>query len=219
MADHTIKMFLKFGQKEHIKELFESGTIYMNSIQYFRKIEDGELRGDVYEGVSRIKNLPPGQFFIPELNHLGNYLSLHLRQSYETVLGNIFSLYCISSHGCANPKDFKIDTKINRFGSHCLFIKDNTKFISLLENKLQELKMKYRLGFVEYYDKEQVNRDINLFEKPLEFEYQKEFRIYIERFSDKPFAFSIGSLSDIAEMHESIGVIETMKLQPLNEIF
>ena len=50
----TIVMFLKFGNEKNLMDLYKNGTIYMNSIQYFRKIEDDELRGASYEGVSEI---------------------------------------------------------------------------------------------------------------------------------------------------------------------
>ena len=112
MANHTIQMFLKFGQKEHITDLYRNGTIFMNAIQYFRKMEDDELRGDPYEGISKIKNYPSGQFEISSINFKGNYLALQIREAYDTVVGNIFSLYCVSSHGWENPNDFKIDEKI-----------------------------------------------------------------------------------------------------------
>ena len=207
----SIKMFIKFGQEEHIKELYYNGTIFMNSIQSFRTIEDGELRGDKYEGVSRIKNYPPGQFEIPKLGYKGNYLALQIRESYETILGNIFSLYCVSSHGWENPNDFRIDERIKQFGTHCLMIKDCPKFLSLIENKLKKLKVVYKHGFVEYYNKEKVDREITLFEKPLEFEYQKEFRFYVKRRSDQPFIFSIGSLTNIAEMYKANDLIDTLK--------
>ena len=213
MTTHTIKMFLKFGQEEHIKDLYYNGTIFMNSIQYFRKIEDGELRGDRYEGVSKIKNYPPGQFEIPSIGYKGNYLALQVRESYETVLGNIYSLYCVSSHGWDRPEDFKIDDKNKRFGSYCIVIKDNPRFLSLIENKLQELGLKYRKGFVEYYDKDKIDRKISLFEKPLEFQYQKEFRFYVEREFTTPFKFSIGGLQDFAEIHSAEGVIDTLALR------
>ena len=213
MATHSIKMFLKFGQEEHINDLYRNGTIFMNAIQYFRKMEDGELRGDCYEGVSRIKNYPPGQFEIPILNFKGNYLALQIREAYDTVVGNIFSLYCISSHGWKNPNDFKLDEKIKQFGSHCLLIKDNAKFLSLIEEKLKELKANFNHNLVSYYDKDKVDGKITLFEKPLEFEYQKEFRFYVERKSDKPFVFSIGSLTDIAEVYNSKDIVETLELR------
>ncbi len=212
---HTIKMLLKFGQEENIKDLFYNGTIYMSPIQQFRKIEDGELRGDKYEGVSRINNYLPGQLEIPSIGYKGNYHTFHMLESYENVLGNIYSLYCVSSHGWKNPLDFKIDEKIKRFGSHCLVIKDNQKFLSLIEAKLQELNVKFRHGFIEYYDKNTVNKKINLFEKPMNFEYQKEFRFYVKRDSIEPFVFNIGSLANIAELYPSELIVDELTLQPL----
>lgn len=205
-------MFLKFGQEEHIKDLYENGTIYMNAIQFFRGIEDNELRGDKYEGISKINNYPAGQIEIKSLNYKGKYLALQIRESYDTVLGNIFSLYCISSHGWKRPTDFKIDQKIKNFGSHCLVIKDNTKFLSLIEQKLKEMKIEYSHNLISYYDKDKVDREITLFEKPLEFEYQKEFRFYVKRKSDKPFYFSIGSLKEIAQIYKSNEVVDTLEL-------
>jgi hypothetical protein len=185
----------------------------MSPIQRFREIEDGQLRGDLYEGVSKIHNYLPGQFEIPSIGYRGNHLGVHVRESYENVLGNIYSLYCISSHGWDNPRDFKIDQRVKRFGSHCLVVKDNVRFLSLIEDELKNLNVKFSHSFVDYYDKQLVNRKINLFEKPLEFEYQKEFRIYINRLSMDPFTFRIGSLVDIAEMYQSDLIVDELKLQ------
>jgi hypothetical protein len=209
---HTIKMFLKFGQEKDIVDLYRNGTIYMNAIQKFRELEDEELRGDSYEGASKIVNYPPGQFEIPSLGYKGNHLGIHLKEAYNNVLGNIYSLYCISSHGWENPNDFKIDDRIKSFGSHCLMIKDNKKFLSLIEDALQELKAKYYHNFVEYYNKKVINRQISLFEKPLEFEYQKEFRIYVERDSTEPFIVKIGSLVNISELYQIDTIVDKLKL-------
>lgn len=213
----TIKMFLKFGNEQNINDLFHNGTIYMNSIQRFREIEDNNLRGDKYEGVASIKNYPPGQFEIPSIGHKGNYISIHLLENYQEVLGNIYSLYCISSKGWTNPLDFKIDEKVKEFGSHCLMVKDNKRFLQMIEKGLKKMKVKYHHGFVNYYDKDNVNRKINLFEKPMEFDYQKEFRFYVERESTEPFVFKIGSLKNIAEIQPTNIIVDELKLLPTNK--
>ena len=205
-------MFLKFGQKKDIEDLYYNGTIYMSPIQSFREIEDNQLRGDLYEGISSITNYPSGQFEIPSINYKGNYIAIHLKKSYPTVLGNIYSLYCVSSHGWSNPLDFKIDQRVKNFGSHCLMVKDNQKFMGLIEAKLIQLNIKFHHGFVEYYDKKAVTKEISLFEKPLEFEYQKEFRFYVERDSTEPFSFQIGSLAGIAEIYPSKIVVDELAL-------
>jgi hypothetical protein len=209
-------MFLKFGNEQHINDLFHNGTIYMNSIQRFREIEDNKVRGDKYEGIKSIRNLPSGEFEIPSVGYVGNYISMHIREAWPEIFGNIYSLYCISSHGWPNPLDFYIDQKMNEFGSHCLMIKDNKKFFQLIEKNLQKQKLKYHHGFVDYYDVNSANRKIHLFEKPLNFEYQKEFRFYVERESTEPFILKIGSLEKIAEIYESNTIINELKLTPFN---
>lgn len=68
----------------------------MNSREFFRRIEDKELRGDSYEGVNEIKNYGPGSFFIPSINHTVNYQAIHLPIAFKEVWGNIYCLFCLS---------------------------------------------------------------------------------------------------------------------------
>ena len=198
--EHTIKLFLKLGSEENILDLFENGTIYMNTIEYFRKVEDEELRGDKYEGVSKVINSLPGTFKIPGIDREFNYVKVHLKESYKEVLGNIYSLYAISSKGFPNPLDFKFDERNLRFGTHGVMIKDLPLFFNKIENELKKNSLKFSHGFVDYYDKEEVSKEITLFEKPLEFEHQKEFRFYLENDKIKPIKIQIGSMKDYAEI-------------------
>lgn len=204
---HTIKLFLKFGSHKDIIDLYDNGTIYMNPIQLFREVEDKELRGDPYEGASKIKNYPPGQFTIESTGYTGNYLNLHIKESFEKILGNIYSLYCISSQGFPNPLEFKFDNRVKNFGKHCLMIKDNAKFLSLMENKLGSFGFKFKHGFIEYYNKNEINGNLHIFQKPMEFEYQKEFRFYLETDQIAPFSFQIGSLHGFAEIIETEAIM------------
>jgi len=209
---YTIKLFLKLGSEENILDLFENGTIYMNTIEYFRKVEDEELRGDKYEGVSKAINSLPGTFKIPGIDREFNYVKVHLKESYKEVLGNIYSLYAISSKGFPNPLDFKFDERNLRFGTHGVMIKDLPLFFNKIENELKKNNLKFNHGFVDYYDKEEVSREITLFEKPLEFEHQKEFRFYVENDKIKPIKIQIGSMKDYAEILKIEDILE-LKLE------
>jgi hypothetical protein len=211
--DHTIKLFLKLGSEENILDLFKNGTIYMNTIEYFRKVEDGELRGDKYEGVSRIVNSLPGTFKIKGIDREFNYIKMHLREAHNEVIGNIYSLYAMSSKGFPNPLDFEFDKRNLRFGTHCLMIKDIPYFFKKMEKELKKNNYKFHHNFVDYYDKDEVNRKITLFEKPLEFEYQKEFRFYVEDYGMKPIKIQIGSLKKCAEIFKIEDLLE-VKLIP-----
>ena len=208
-AEHILAL-LKFGNKDNLSDLLENGTIHMNSIQYFRNIEDSNLRGDAYEGVTQIINSWPGHF---DINGVPiNYLSVHVPQSYNTVYGNIYSLYCISSHGFASPKDFNIDKRVQEFGSHLLIISPG-EFLKKIKNVLDFIGLIHHNGFVDYYDRNAINSKISLFQKPNEYEYQKEFRIYVERKAITPLVFKIGSIKEFAELHpvEAIDKIELKK--------
>lgn len=208
----VIKMFLKFGKEEHIKDLLENGTIYMNSIQFFRKFEDNGLRGDIYEGISELRNLPSGEFEIKSLNYKGKYVSFQIRESYEEVLGNIYSLYAISSFNIPNPLKFKINKKNKKFGTHCLLVKNNPEFLKRIEETLKKSGLKFRHGFVEYYDKDKMNGKINLFQKPKEYKYQNEFRFYVERESTEAIKIQIGDIRDIAEIYKIEDVVDGLTL-------
>lgn len=211
---HTIKMFLKLGSLENITDLYENGTIYINTIEYFRKTEDSELRGDKYEGASEIINSLPGTFKIPEIEGEFKYEKLHYKKSFEEILGNIYSLYCISSKGFPNPLDFQIDKKNLRFGTHCLMVKDNNYFFEKIKIELKNKGYEFNHGFVDYYDKEKVNKKLTIFDKPNEFEYQKEFRFYVLNNEIEPIKIQIGSLKDYAEIIETRNLTElTLELK------
>ncbi len=201
---HTIKMFLKIGKEEHIKDLYENGTIYINTIEYFRKIEDKELRGDEYEGASEIINSLPGTFRILEVDQDFKYTKIHIKKSYEKVPGNIYSLYCISTKGFPNLLDFRIDEKNLRFGTHCLMVKDNQYFFDKIQSELKNSGFEYQHGFVDYYDKDKISyKKPTLFDKPKEFEYQKEFRFYVYNNELTPIKIQIGNLKGKAEIIEA----------------
>tara|TARA_R110002049_G_scaffold250486_2_gene424846 strand:- start:867 stop:1061 length:195 start_codon:yes stop_codon:yes gene_type:complete len=57
-----------------------------------------------------------------------------------------------------------------------------------------------------------TNGKITLFQKPLEYEHQKEFRLYVERDSIEPLILNIGSLKDIAEIYQSNELIKRLEL-------
>lgn len=206
-------MFLKFGSKANIQDMYDNGTVYLNTIEFFRKHEDNALRGDKYEGASKIINSVRGTFRIPDVDRDFRYEKVHLKQSYKTVLGNLYCLYCISSHGFPNPIDYRLDEKNLRFGTHCLIIKDGQYLLTCIEKELERKGFEFLHGFVNYYDNESVCKDLTLFDKPNEFEYQKEFRFYVHNNELGPIKLQIGSLHEKAEVYTSAEIM-TLKIEP-----
>lgn len=216
-TEHIILSFLKFGKKEHIQDLYGNGTIFLNPIQYFRKLEDNGLRGDNYEGINKIHNLPSGEFKIESLNYKGKYISMQIKESYSEVLGNLYSLYAISSHGFPAPKDFKIDQRNSDFGKYCLLIKNVAAFLERIEESLKRNNLKFSKGFVDYYDANSTNGEISLFQKPKQYDHQKEFRFYVDQNSIKPLILNIGSLKDITEIFKTNDIIKGLELTQKEE--
>lgn len=211
-----ILTLLKFGSLPNIQDLYDNGTIYLNPIEYFRNAEDNKVRGDNYEGVTSVVNSLPGVFRITNVDKDFQYKKIHVKESYKTIIGNIYSLYAISSLGCTNPKEFKIDNRNKRFGTHGLIIKDVKYFIESIEKKLIERKFEYYHGFVKYYEKNSIcKKNITLFEKPNEFDYQKEFRFLVYNDLIEPIKFQIGSLHGIAEIYNMNEIIQ-IKLKSKN---
>ncbi len=214
MNNFYIHCFIKFGDKNSIYDLFENGTIYCNPVEYFKKLED-KFRGDIYEGASFIRNYPPGQFKMSiagkQIDKEFNFLKLHIKESYEKTLGNIYSLFCLSSKILKGDKPIYLDKRLKDFGQYAILIKDNPRFLELIKNALKKKKIVYKLGLVEYYDKNIYTGSVDVFNKPLEYSYQNEYRIYLRRRSDEPFIFRIGSLKNIAEIYSANDFIDTFE--------
>ncbi len=205
---HTISLFLKFGKEAHIRDLYENGTVYINTLKHFRKTEDGSLRGDKYEGAVRY-TVPPKDAIITMT--MSDGLVLHpTKIEYGQYLerGNLYSLYCISSHGFELPEDFALDKRNLDFGTHCLVITKPGVFIERMEAALEALQLEYDHNFVTYYKVGIENKNLNPFQKPDVFVYQKEFRFHVNYPKDKALTVKLGSLSDIAQIIDSDNALE-----------
>lgn len=211
MNDNIIFALLKFGKENNIYDMYNNGTIFMNTIEYFRKTEDNNLRGDKYEGVSKIKNTGKSKVIMIGADDVNkgkkielDVLNIHIKEGYSQIAGNIYSLYSISlSKIKDNPSIWTIDNKINDFGTHCLLIKgkeDIEIFLSKIGEELSKQNVSYETDIVSYYDTKLVNKDITLFEKPMEFEWQKEFRIYAKRNSIEPLKLNIGNMEKYSQI-------------------
>lgn len=88
-------------------------------------------------------------------------------------------------------------------------IKDNQYFFDKITSELKNKGFDNHHGFVQYYDKDKFsNKKLTLFDKPKEFEYQKEFRFYVHNLELKPIKIQIGSLRGKAEIIEAKNLTE-----------
>lgn len=207
MSPVNILTFIKFGSEKNILDLYENGTIYCNSIEYFRKLEDDLLRGDSYEGTFRITNFPPGSEITVKLPNCQEIelttANLHLREFYTDIRGNMYCLTALTREEVMNLGTLKLDPKNARFGSHFLLVRNNKQFFDRLIAGFEKENLKIFKDFVKYYDKRSINAELDIFHKSNEFEYQKEFRIIIKNEGQNPIKIQIGSLKEISQIFET----------------
>lgn len=203
---------MKVGDEKWIRNLYDHGEIYFNSIQQLRNGPDDGFRFDPYEGISSLKNTKAGSFYLESLDHTVNFLKMHLVETMPIVYGNVFCLFSISSNWWESPADFSIHEDLTKFGTHCLLIDANT-LINGIEKELKKRKIEFDHDFVQYYDEYNHNGSVDLFMKREKYAYQKEFRFYARRDSTKALKIKIGSLKGRAELIKS-SEIHSIGLSP-----
>jgi hypothetical protein len=214
--------FIKFGKLEHIKNFQESGKIYMNTVKYFKELENDIERKDEYEGVEKLEQINWIKFIIDENTSIesskknntlisGQY---YIKPEYH--LGNLFCLTAITDQ--FTEQNNRLDPKMKDFGDTFLIINDTTKFLTRLNSKLKEINLNYKYDLVSYYDRNSYNGELNILHKSNIFEHQNEWRLNIETLSEEPFEFEIGSIEDISILIPSSKIDElTFEIEGFHE--
>lgn len=198
----SVKFLIKFGSEENIKNLFEKGEIYMNTIKTFKDFDKKDI-GDKYEGSSEILNPSESKltFKFPNNPITINPIKLQLWQTPKEHIGNIYSTYAISDQLVKRKNIHKIDPRMQIFGSHCVIIKDVMGFIEGVCSELDNQSIVYSHNLVTYYDFSKLNHRISLFAKSHLLSYQKEHRILAKTENDLPLKFEIGSIENYSEIY------------------
>lgn len=200
MANKGLYGFFKIGKEEHIEDLYQNGTIFMNPVSKFKKIEDEHLRGDIHEGSHYVEQANFLRIKFEEQvldlhDELQNF-NCQIYREYKNTRGNIYSLYSFLVE--EGQDKFIIDKRNLGFGDTCLFIQDPDEFINRIKKNLDKQNLKYHYGFVKYYDYKTFSGFAGVFHKSNKFEYQNEFRFFVEKNSDTPLVLKNGSISDIS---------------------
>lgn len=216
---NEIMFFIKFGEKKNILDLYENGTLFFNTIEYFRKLENEQgVRGDNYEGTLKLTNFTDKdkvdfQITNPETGKIIKLkpTKLHLREFLSDIKGNLYSLYSLKTPEILDLENFKIDERVKEFGDYFIIIHNPSRFIDSIIKQLDSQKISYKAKLVSYYEKTELNGEISLFDKPSEFEYQKEYRIVLYNNESKPIKIKIDSLKEYSSIFKSDS-IEKMKI-------
>ena len=213
----TIRYLIKFGDETNTLKLFEKGGIYMNTVRTFKE-SDRIAIGDKYEGTVDIKNFSKGELTIYGPNNpiIFKTSKLQLSKSHKFHIGNIFCSYALSNKLLSRKKTHKIDARMQSFGSHCVIIKDVTKFLNAIFTQLNNRNIAYSHNIVKYHNYTKNNHTLTIFDKPHNLAYQKEYRIIAYTDLEEPLKLEIGSLKEYAEFYETKFLIKNSIFVPEN---
>lgn len=194
-------ILLKLGQKEHL-EMLRKGLLYMNTLDYFNKLEEDPARSDQYEGTDSILQPQHIRDFVIETKVPGfefhrvdpRQLSGPFRVArLKTSACNVFCMCSINEPvvGSVFPKRYEW------FGDHFVLFTDVSAFLSRIETAARRQGLTVQGRLVEYYDESEYSGQTGRFRKRSRFAYQKEFRITAEPGLNGPRHFEIGNLTDI----------------------
>jgi hypothetical protein len=205
----SIKLFAKFGQKDHLEGFQKDGLLYSNTITYFSNLEDNNMRGDKYESVVELAYSENSIFsFKPADDPLAEVKTMHLKnslvkKSIDKPRGNIFCMSALGLSPTTKQFEYKLDEKFSGYGYFLLILRYDL-FMERLTNSLKTLQFTTCYDYVQYLDLGKHSGKKSLFQKDNEYSWQEEFRIvfHSEKFEeDDPFQFSIGSIEDISAIY------------------
>lgn len=194
-------ILLKLGKKEHLETLRE-GLLYMNTLDYFNKLEVDSARSDEYEGTDSILQPKHIRHFILDADvpgrspHAVNPQSLigPIRTArLRTSACNVFCMFSITEPivGPVFPEGHEW------FGDHFVLFTETPQFLTRVALALQSQGLRGCRGMVEYYDESEYSGETGRFRKRSRFAYQREYRIVVGPGLDGPRRFEIGDLTDI----------------------
>jgi hypothetical protein len=193
----NLTVLLKFGQRQHLEEFRQRGSLYMNPLRYFTALEQDAVRGDSFEGTSRI--LQPkdvGQIRLGEGKNViviePHELTGPMKHGSKARF-NVFCMFSITKPFCqplVDPRNFL-------FGDSFVAITNGAKFFERIELAFSRENLSGEGGFVEYYDAANHSGDTGPFRKPNTFSYQHEFRFVVANGSLEPLKIYLGDSTDI----------------------
>lgn len=214
----TIKVYglMKIGQGKHIDELQNEGKIFCNTISYFREWEKKDKnRHDDREGAFKTELLNPDNLKISVEGMKLPIKFTYARFNQFDKSKDECKLYCMYGFKKKNiTGEPFIDKRNVEFGSKALIITNTEEFVKRIKSKLKEMGLKYSYDYVSYYEEDTINDQLSVFHKPLGFNYQSEFRFFINETDSESLVIRIGSIEDISLIIDP-SKLPKLRLKPL----
>lgn len=221
-----------FSEPSHAEQFFD-GLLYMNSLDYFVRLEESDStgRGDRHEGIGAW--LQPNEIQI-EINgiridsaDLAGPVSI---QPNRHLAKNVFCMHTSYVGGnapseFATPHEFEQHLKIPQqnisLGQHSAVITNVREFLQRVKTAASEQNVALRGHLVNYYDSTTFHghfaEEDAPFNKQMRFAHQREYRLVVSRRENdvSPYSLNIGNLRGIAHMVSIEALNDGIKISPL----
>ena len=224
-----IFFFAKIYEKEEHADAFIRGSLFANSLRYFKRIENRDGRGDKYEGaiIPRLDGLSitltctdietgeVSEITIPE----EDFAAPPIIQPTRLDHFNVFCMYAGYSGAFKEistdnlqcfQKQLEIPEECTKLGRYAVLIKNVTEFIKRVRVAAERENYEIWWRLLRYYDPEVGTPRLessldSIFSKSKEYEYQREFRFAIDNGSvgRNHIILDIGEIDDITMCMDS----------------
>jgi len=209
----TVFLLIKFGKKEHLQKMLQSGQIRFGLIREFMESNETE-RGDKFEGAYEIINNG-----FTEITSQHPTLGTHTFKLDPNLPARLmqtnmdphcsFSCYALTYEMFCESTVHDIDKRLLEFGEYAIIIKNPREFISRIHKELNNKGFKAEANLIEYLNFNQDGKiSPNFFTKSDELKHQNEMRLLIENAEEESVTIEIGSIRDIAVLITAEDVIK-----------
>jgi len=202
MKDHPWIM-VKFGKNEYLQAL-QDGLLYMNSIEFFKRIENPEQK-DIFEGTDEWLNPDISKIVIGQRQLKKNNGTLSASLSFEHKNDKLFCISVICKHDKIR-NDYKIfDDRMKKFGDSFMVIYNLPQFFERINIGLQRDKNSGKINYcksgkVKYINLDKFDGEYGPFIKPKEYEHQKEWRLLVNVNTTNEYKLYIDRIHDISHI-------------------
>ena len=197
MEKNRVLGLFKFGSRDHVEQFINEGLLYMNTLSYFKGLEEDEVRSDKYENAGYCFQAT-GSTLNVEKN--GNWIKLGdicgpiISSNSNERNPNVFCLYAFRERATESL----IDPRNIKFGDSYAVLVDGDEFLRRVKKYAEQNNIKITYKLVNYVNRDEYNGPMGPFRKFSYFSYQSEFRIVVYNGNNSPLSLRVGSLSDIS---------------------
>lgn len=192
-----------------MKALFDYGEIYMNTLEFYRNLEDHDERKDVNEGVVRVQNHRGGILKLKNsatgtFEEVAQLTHTRIRERNSTIQNlHVYCLYYFKAEMPIKSLGTLIAKRTQHgFGDYAVLVVDAAEFVTRVKKAAIDKGYHHYRSLVKYVDFSQEEIDVGPFVKDQAFSHQSELRIAVHTGENNGLAtkLEIGSLKDIAVM-------------------